>query len=177
MMDFIQANLSTIIWWVVAALLAVGAFSYRSTLEFWLNHWKYTFPVLGKTARLSRHGIHGQGGWTDSERTLCGDRFVVEHRQWLVPLPEQCLIDVAGDVSCGADHPERFPQEALDALRGRLPAEPPPPPQPASMMAATAMKIPVYFVFVLSLPSILWFAAHLHMQVPRRTQHLSPNIL
>jgi len=73
MMDFIQANLSTIIWWVVAALLAVGAFSYRSTLEFWLNHWKYTFPVLGKTARLSRHGIHGQGGWTDSERTLCGD--------------------------------------------------------------------------------------------------------
>lgn len=73
MMDFIQANLSTVIWWVVAALLAVGAFSYRSTLEFWLNHWKYTFPVLGKTARLSRHGIHGQGGWTDSERTLCGD--------------------------------------------------------------------------------------------------------
>ncbi|WP_042305566.1 hypothetical protein [Paraburkholderia terrae] len=73
MMDFIQANLSTVIWWVVAALLAVGTFSYRSTLEFWLNHWKYTFPVLGKTARLSRHGIHGQGGWTDSERTLCGD--------------------------------------------------------------------------------------------------------
>ncbi|AUT65798.1 hypothetical protein C2L65_40620 [Paraburkholderia terrae] len=72
-MDFIQANLSTVIWWVVAALLAVGTFSYRSTLEFWLNHWKYTFPVLGKTARLSRHGIHGQGGWTDSERTLCGD--------------------------------------------------------------------------------------------------------
>ncbi|SDI29377.1 hypothetical protein SAMN04487926_114221 [Paraburkholderia steynii] len=73
MMDFIQANLGTVIWWVVAALLAVGTFSYRSTLEFWLNHWKYTFPVLGKTARLSRHGIHGQGGWTDSERTLCGD--------------------------------------------------------------------------------------------------------
>ncbi|MEM5387808.1 hypothetical protein VSR68_30045 [Paraburkholderia phymatum] len=73
MMDFIQANLGTVIWCVVAALLAVGAFSYRSTLEFWLNHWKYTFPVLGKTARLSRHGIHGQGGWTDSERTLCGD--------------------------------------------------------------------------------------------------------
>ncbi|TCG05644.1 hypothetical protein BZM27_32220 [Paraburkholderia steynii] len=73
MMDFIQANLSTVIWWVVAALLAVGTFAYRSTLEFWLNHWKYTFPVLGKTARLSRHGIHGQGGWTDSERTLCGD--------------------------------------------------------------------------------------------------------
>ncbi|MFM0214550.1 hypothetical protein [Paraburkholderia caledonica] len=73
MMDFIQGNLGTVIWWVVAALLAIGAFSYRSTLEFWLNHWKYTFPVLGKTARLSRHGIHGQGGWTDSERTLCGD--------------------------------------------------------------------------------------------------------
>jgi hypothetical protein len=73
MMDFIQTNLSTAIWCVIAALLAIGAFSYRSTLEFWLNHWKYTFPVLGKTARLSRHGIHGQGGWTDSERTLCGD--------------------------------------------------------------------------------------------------------
>jgi hypothetical protein len=73
MMDVIQANLSTIVWCVAAALVAVGAFAYRSTLEFWLNHWKYTFPVLGKTARLARHGIHGQGGWTDSERTLCGD--------------------------------------------------------------------------------------------------------
>ncbi|MEX3986180.1 hypothetical protein AB4Y45_45815 [Paraburkholderia sp. EG287A] len=73
MMDIIQANMSTIIWCLVAALLAVGAFSFRSTLEFWLNHWKYTFPILGKTARLARHGIHGQGGWTDSERTLCGD--------------------------------------------------------------------------------------------------------
>ena len=73
MMDIIQANMSAIIWSLVAALLAVGAFSFRSTLEFWLNHWKYTFPVFGKTARLARHGIHGQGGWTDSERTLCGD--------------------------------------------------------------------------------------------------------
>ncbi|WP_175980408.1 hypothetical protein [Caballeronia zhejiangensis] len=73
MMDLIQANLSTVIWCVVAAVVALGAFAYRSTLEFWLNHWKYTFPVLGKTARLARHGIHGQGGWTDSERTLCGD--------------------------------------------------------------------------------------------------------
>jgi hypothetical protein len=73
MMDLVQANLSTVVWCIVAALVAVGAFAYRSTLEFWLNHWKYTFPVLGKTARLSRHGIHGQAGWTDSERTLCGD--------------------------------------------------------------------------------------------------------
>lgn len=73
MMDFIQANLGPAIWCVVLVLLAVGAFSFRSTLEFWLNHWKYTFPVLGKTARLSRHGIHGKDGWTDSERTLCGD--------------------------------------------------------------------------------------------------------
>ncbi|MFM0741958.1 hypothetical protein PQQ51_32415 [Paraburkholderia xenovorans] len=73
MMDFIQANLGPAIWCVVAVLLAVGAFSFRSTLEFWLNHWKYTFPLLGKTARLSRHGIHGKDGWTDSERTLCGD--------------------------------------------------------------------------------------------------------
>lgn len=73
MMDFIQANLGPAIWCVVVLLLAVGAFAFRSTLEFWLNHWKYTFPVLGKTARLSRHGIHGKDGWTDSERTLCGD--------------------------------------------------------------------------------------------------------
>jgi flagellar basal body-associated protein FliL len=73
MMDLVQANLSTLVWCIIAALVAIGAFAYRSTLEFWLNHWKYTFPVLGKTARLSRHGIHGQGGWTDSERTLCGD--------------------------------------------------------------------------------------------------------
>jgi hypothetical protein len=73
MMDLIQTNLSTIAWCIVAALIAVGVFAYRSTLEFWLNHWKYTFPLLGKTARLARHGIHGQGGWTDSERTLCGD--------------------------------------------------------------------------------------------------------
>ncbi|MEZ2354792.1 hypothetical protein [Caballeronia sp. RCC_10] len=73
MMDLVQANLSTLVWCIIAALVAVGAFAYRSSLEFWLNHWKYTFPVLGKTARLSRHGIHGHGGWTDSERTLCGD--------------------------------------------------------------------------------------------------------
>jgi hypothetical protein len=73
MMDFIQANLGPAIWCVVVVLLAIGAFSFRSTLEFWLNHWKYTFPVLGKTARLSRHGVHGKDGWTDSERTLCGD--------------------------------------------------------------------------------------------------------
>lgn len=73
MMDFIQANFGPAIWCIVVVLLAVGAFSFRSTLEFWLNHWKYTFPVLGKTARLSRHGIHGKDGWTDSERTLCGD--------------------------------------------------------------------------------------------------------
>lgn len=73
MMDFIQANIGTMVWCAVAVLLAVGAFSFRSTLQFWLNHWKYTFPVLGKTARLSRHGIHREEGWTDSERTLCGD--------------------------------------------------------------------------------------------------------
>ncbi|HEY2023183.1 hypothetical protein [Paraburkholderia sp.] len=73
MMDFIQANLSTLIWWGIVVLLAAGAFSFRSTLEFWLNHWKYTFPVIGKTARLARHGVSGQNGWTDSERTLCGD--------------------------------------------------------------------------------------------------------
>lgn len=73
MMEFIQANLSWLVGCAVAVLLAIGAFSFRSTLEFWLNHWKYTFPVLGKTARLARSGVHDRSGWTDSERTLCGD--------------------------------------------------------------------------------------------------------
>ncbi|CAG9205657.1 hypothetical protein PSAB6_250033 [Paraburkholderia sabiae] len=41
------------------------------------------------------------------------------------------------------------------------PVELPPPPQAVSIRAATAMEIPVYFVFILSLPLILWFAAHL----------------
>ncbi len=73
MMDFIQANTSWLVGCAVAILLCIGAYSFRSTLEFWLNHWKYTFPVIGKTARLSRSGVHDQNGWTDSERTLCGD--------------------------------------------------------------------------------------------------------
>jgi hypothetical protein len=73
MFDYFQQNLATTIYCLVAAILVIGAFAYRSTLEFWLNHWKYTFPGIGKTARLARDGIQAKGGWTDSERTLCGD--------------------------------------------------------------------------------------------------------
>jgi hypothetical protein len=73
MMNFIQENIAVLIWCTVAILVVIGTISFRSTLEFWLNHWKYTFPVLGKTARLARNGVHDRSGWTDSERTLCGD--------------------------------------------------------------------------------------------------------
>lgn len=78
MSDFINsvlmphANLViSLVAFVVVLLIYLG---WRQRINFWFMDAWYTFPVIGRIARLSKDSTHSsRDGWLNAERTLCAD--------------------------------------------------------------------------------------------------------